>query len=181
MATCTDRRRYSHSGWADCGSAECALSASSSRSAVGAAHERTCARQPLLHGWRTDHLNCARNEPAVGRYLTNAKTAKAILRSPSPDITELNEIVDDILHDDRRASEIIRQTRSLLKKAPFDPQQFDLNEVVRETVDLLSAVAVGRKVALSNFLAPGPTSNHLRPYPTSASHYQLGRQCDGRD
>ncbi len=44
--------------------------------------------------------------------------------------------------------------RSLLKKAPFDPKNFDLNEVVREAVNLLSAVAVGRKVELNSFLAP---------------------------
>jgi C4-dicarboxylate-specific signal transduction histidine kinase len=105
------------------------------------------------------------NQP-LGAILTNAETAKAILTSPSPDITELKEIVDDILHDDRRASEVIRRTRSLLKKAPFDPQQFDLNEVVRETAVLLSAVAAGRKVALSSFLAPVPL-------PIICDHIQL--------
>jgi signal transduction histidine kinase len=40
------------------------------------------------------------NQP-LGAILTNAETVKAILKSPSPDIAELNEIVDDILHDDR--------------------------------------------------------------------------------
>ena len=35
------------------------------------------------------------------------KPQKEILKSPSPDIVELNEIVDDILKDDRRASEVI--------------------------------------------------------------------------
>jgi His Kinase A (phospho-acceptor) domain/ABC transporter substrate binding protein len=93
------------------------------------------------------------NQP-LGSILTNAETAKAILKSPTPDIAELNEIVDDILHDDRRASEFIRRMRSLLKKAPFEPHNFDLNEVVREAVDLLSAVALGRKVELRSFLAP---------------------------
>ena len=93
------------------------------------------------------------NQP-LGAILTNAETADAILKSPTPDIAELKDIVKDILHDDRRASEVIRRMRSLLKKAPFDPKNFDLNEVVRETVDLLSAVAVGRKVELSSFLAP---------------------------
>src|SRR5829696_7031870 len=97
------------------------------------------------------------NQP-LGAILTNAETAKAMLTSPSLDITELNEIVDDILNDDRRASEVSRRPRSLLKKAPFDPQRFDLNDVVRETVDLLSAVAAGRKVELSSFLAPVPLS-----------------------
>ena len=41
--------------------------------------------------------------------------------------------MNDILHDDRRATEVIRRMRSLLKKAPFELKQFDLNEVVRET------------------------------------------------
>ena len=93
------------------------------------------------------------NQP-LGAILTNAETAEAILKSPTPDIVELKDIVKDILHDDRRASEVIRRIRSLLKKAPFDPKNFDLNEVVREVVDLLSAVAVGRKVELDSFLAP---------------------------
>ena len=93
------------------------------------------------------------NQP-LGAILTNAETADAILKSPTPDIVELKDIVKDILHDDRRASEVIRRMRSLLKKAPFDPKKFDLNELVRETVDLLSAVAGGRKVELASFLAP---------------------------
>jgi signal transduction histidine kinase len=93
------------------------------------------------------------NQP-LGAILTNAETADAILKSPTPDIAELKDIVKDILHDDRRASEVIRRMRSLLKKAPFDPKNFDLNEVVREAVNRLSAVAVGRKVELGSFLAP---------------------------
>ena len=41
----------------------------------------------------------------------------------SPDITELKDIVNDILQDDRRATEVIRRMRSLLKKAPFELKQ----------------------------------------------------------
>ena len=93
------------------------------------------------------------NQP-LGAILANAETADAILKSPTPDIAELKDIVKDILHDDRRAGEVIRRMRSLLKKAPFDPKNYDLNEVVRETVNLLSAVAVGRKVELISFLSP---------------------------
>jgi signal transduction histidine kinase len=93
------------------------------------------------------------NQP-LGAILTNAETAQAMLKSPTPDLAELNEIVGDIVRDDRRASEVIRRMRSLLRKAPFDPKNLDLNEVVRETVALLASVAAGRKVELANFPAP---------------------------
>ena len=49
--------------------------------------------------------------------------------------------MNDILQDDRRASEVIRRMRSLLKKAPFELKNLDLNDVVRETVEFLSSLA----------------------------------------
>jgi signal transduction histidine kinase len=62
--------------------------------------------------------------------------------------------VNDILHDDRRATEIIQRMRSLLKKAPFEQKQFDLNEVVQETIRFVSALAVGRKFELASVITP---------------------------
>src|SRR5258708_37064686 len=38
--------------------------------------------------------------------------------------------------------------RSLLKKAPFELKNIDLNDLVRETVEFLSSLAVGRKFEL---------------------------------
>ena len=93
------------------------------------------------------------NQP-LGAILTNAETAKEILKSPSPDIAELNEVVDDILKDDRRATEVIQRMRSLLKKAPFEQKQFDLNEVVQETIRFLSALAVARKFEMVSVITP---------------------------
>ncbi len=93
------------------------------------------------------------NQP-LGSILANAETAQLILKSPSPDIAELNGIVGDILRDDRRASEVIRRMRSLLTKAPFELKKFDLNDVVRETVEFLSSIAVGRKVELVSAITP---------------------------
>ena len=75
----------------------------------------------------------------LGSILTNAETAQAILKSPNPDIAELDEIVDDILKDDRRATEVIRRMRSLLTKAPFELKRLDLNDLVRDTVEFLSS------------------------------------------
>ncbi len=93
------------------------------------------------------------NQP-LGSILTNAETAAAILQSSSPDIAELKDIVKDILQDDRRASEVIRRMRSLLTKAPFELKSLDLNDVARETVEFLSALAVGRKFELVSVITP---------------------------
>jgi len=93
------------------------------------------------------------NQP-LGSILTNTETAQAILKSPNPDIDEVNEILDDILRDDNRATEVIRRMRSILKKAPFEQKQFDLNEVVRETISFFSALAVGRKFQVVSAITP---------------------------
>lgn len=93
------------------------------------------------------------NQP-LGAILVNAETAQAILVSARPDIAELNDIVDDIIQDDRRASEVIRRMRSLLRKAPFETKRLDFNELVQETVDFLAALAVARKFELSSLLTP---------------------------
>jgi signal transduction histidine kinase len=93
------------------------------------------------------------NQP-LGAILTNAETADAILNSPSPDISELKDIVKDILQDDRRAGEVIRRMRSLLKKAPFEVKNVDLNDLVRETVGFFSTLAIGRKFELISMIAP---------------------------
>jgi signal transduction histidine kinase/predicted RNA-binding Zn ribbon-like protein len=93
------------------------------------------------------------NQP-LGSILTNAETAKEILKSPRPDIAELNEIVDDILQDDRRAGEVIRRMRSLLKKTPFEVKNIDLNDLVRETVLFLSALAIAQKFELVSVTIP---------------------------
>ena len=93
------------------------------------------------------------NQP-LGSILTNAETADAILKSPTPDIGELKDIVKDILQDDRRASEVIRRMRSLLKKAPFELKNFDLNDVIGETLGVLSSLTIGRKVELTSSITP---------------------------
>jgi C4-dicarboxylate-specific signal transduction histidine kinase len=93
------------------------------------------------------------NQP-LGAILTNAETAQVILNSPGPDIAELNEIVGDILRDDRRASEVIRRMRSLLAKAPFELKNIDLNDLVRDTVEFLSALVIARKVELVSVITP---------------------------
>ena len=97
------------------------------------------------------------NQP-LGAIQSNAEALELVLSSPSPDIGEIKEITEDILRDQGRASEVIRRLRSMLRKVPFELSDIDLNDVVRETEEFLSALAAGRQVELSNSISPRPLS-----------------------
>jgi signal transduction histidine kinase len=87
------------------------------------------------------------NQP-LGAILTNAETAELILESPSPDLTELKDIVADIRRDDQRASEVIHRMRSFLRRTPFELRDVDLNDIMREVFDFLATQAASSNVAL---------------------------------
>ena len=95
------------------------------------------------------------NQP-LGSILTNAETAQLILKSPAPDLNEIREIILDIHRDDHRASEVIQRLRSLLKKAPFELSDFDVNDLVAETTALLEGLADARAVELESLSAGEP-------------------------
>lgn len=95
------------------------------------------------------------NQP-LGAIRSNAETMELVLSSPSPDIDEIKEIAEDILRDQGRASEVIRRLRSMLRKAPFELGDLDLNDLVGETEEFLSALAAGQQVELHNLISPKP-------------------------
>jgi C4-dicarboxylate-specific signal transduction histidine kinase len=92
----------------------------------------------------------------LGAILANTETAELIVKSPTPNMQEIGEILADIRRDDERASEVIIRLQSLLRKAPFELKNIELNEIVRETMPLLSPVAMAPEVDLDSFIAPTP-------------------------
>jgi signal transduction histidine kinase len=102
------------------------------------------------------------NQP-LGAILTNAETAEIMLNSPSPDLSELKEILADIRRDDLRASEVIHRMRSLLKRMPFETRDIDLNEIMREVFKLISAQASARNIVLE--LQPSPGALYVKGDP----------------
>ena len=87
------------------------------------------------------------NQP-LGSILTNTETAELILRSESPDLNEVSEILADIRRDDLRASEVLRRLRSFVKGTPFEITDIDLNVLMRDVFDFLSIQASARNVTL---------------------------------
>ena len=91
----------------------------------------------------------------LAAILANAEAGKALLKCRNPNVEELGQILNDIQRDDQRATEVIRRLRSLLRKAPFELKADDLNEIVRDTVELLSRLATSREIDLSSETASG--------------------------
>ncbi|MCA1433018.1 sensor histidine kinase [Bradyrhizobium sp. BRP20] len=102
------------------------------------------------------------NQP-LGSILTNAETAELMLRAAQPDLAEIQQILADIRRDDQRASEVIRRLRSVLKKTPFEVKHIELNDTVREAIDLVKALAQGRRITLS--YVPVMTDLHVKGDP----------------
>ena len=102
------------------------------------------------------------NQP-LGSILTNTETAELMLKSSSPDLDEVREILADIRRDDQRASEVIRRLRSVLKKTPFEIKDIDLNETVREAIGFVAARRRRRDIALK--LRPPAASCASRAIP----------------
>lgn len=105
------------------------------------------------------------NQP-LGSILVNAESAQLLLSAPSPNMAELKEIISDIRRDDQRAGEVIRRLRSLLKRAPFELRQIDLNRVVDESLDLVSGLAHARAVTVESAL-------NAEPLPVQGDRIQL--------
>ncbi len=92
------------------------------------------------------------NQP-LGSILGNAEAAALMLNAKSPDLNEMKQIIEDIRRDDNRASEIIRRLRGLLKMQPLEFRIVDLNDAVREVLEILSGLSHERHVSLTSSLA----------------------------
>jgi His Kinase A (phospho-acceptor) domain len=92
------------------------------------------------------------NQP-LGAILNNVEAAALMVASPSPNLEEIKTILGDIKRDDQRASKVIKRLRRLLTRGSFDPQEVDLNEVVKEVLQIVSAQAAARDVMLNSKLA----------------------------
>jgi two-component system sensor kinase FixL len=85
--------------------------------------------------------------------LGNAEAALQLLTQAS-DVTEIEEILRDIIKDDVRAAEVIRRLRSMLARGEIRREPTDLNQVVREVLALAHSDLVTRNVGVTLQLDP---------------------------
>jgi len=78
------------------------------------------------------------NQPLTS-ILSNAQAGRRLLAAEDANLADIGEILDDIARDDRRAADIIQRLRELLQTGTVTHEQFDVNVVLQETIDLLDA------------------------------------------
>jgi signal transduction histidine kinase len=93
------------------------------------------------------------NQPLAG-ILANAQAAQRFLASGRADLDEIRAILADIVADDRRAGEVIRRLRELLRKAAPSRVQLDLNALITEVAKLLGSDALLRGLSIVLDLDP---------------------------
>jgi PAS domain S-box-containing protein len=95
------------------------------------------------------------NQPLTA-ILSNAQVAERLVTRRPVDLHELGEILRDIVNEDRRAGQVIKRLRALLKKEDPQLQRLDLNDVVRDVLTIVHSDLVTRNVEVENRAAPQP-------------------------
>lgn len=76
------------------------------------------------------------NQPLTA-ILSNAQAARRYLESGDTHNDEIRDILDDIVRDDKRASDIIHHLRRMVQKEKTILEPFDLNASIREVTEVL--------------------------------------------
>ncbi len=87
------------------------------------------------------------NQP-LAAILSNAQAALRFMQSGAPDLKELREILDDIVADDRRAAEVIRSMRSMLKSGVNEHHPLSLNNLITEVMPIVRNDAMIRRISV---------------------------------
>jgi len=121
-------------------------------------------RQQLLHSARVAAMGELAASLAheltqpLAAILSNAQAALRLMATQPPDIEEVRASLVDIVDDDKRAADVIKATRTLLKGGESDYALVDANDVVRQVAALTRGEALARDIAINLELAA-----HLPP------------------
>jgi len=133
--------------------------------------EAFAARKEL---WRTDRLlrmgeltaSLAHelNQPLTA-ILSNARAAIRFIKSDKIDMNELTEILEDIAKDDKRAGDIIRGLRAMLRPEEGEHEVININDLLGESIALFNSEAIIRNIAIETRFAeflPSVAANRIQ-------------------
>ncbi len=84
----------------------------------------------------------------LSAILSNAQAAQLLIARDDYDLKTIRDILDSIVQDDKRASEVISRMRALIKKGEFLPEALHANELILEVTKLMQYDLMTRKVRI---------------------------------
>jgi C4-dicarboxylate-specific signal transduction histidine kinase len=94
------------------------------------------------------------NQP-LAAIVTNGNACQRWLASAKPDLAEARAAAARMISEGIRASELIKEIRAFVKKSPPQKVEVEINDVIRETLALVSKELARNQVALQTSLAAG--------------------------
>ncbi len=104
------------------------------------------------------------NQP-LGTIILNGETALGYLAEKAPNLKEVAELVQSIVSDGLRASQVVASVRAMFKKDIPDRTLLDLNDVIHEVLTLLHVELEGHGVVVRISLAerlPRLLADHIQ-------------------
>jgi C4-dicarboxylate-specific signal transduction histidine kinase len=92
------------------------------------------------------------NQP-LAAIVTNGNACRRWLAGPIPNLDEARAAVARMVADGNRANDLIKEIRAFVKKSPPQQTRVEINDLVRETVTLVSRELARNHVALQTDLA----------------------------
>src|SRR2546429_1007697 len=89
----------------------------------------------------------------IAATVSNAQAALRWLGRQPPDLEEVRQALAHIVQDGKRAGDVVGRIRDLIKKAPPREDRLDINEAVREVIELTRSEAAKSGVQVCTELA----------------------------
>jgi two-component system sensor kinase FixL len=106
----------------------------------------------ILLGEMTASIAHEVNQP-ITAVVTGARAGLRWLAAQPPNLDEARQVLDRIVKDGNRASEVISRIRTLVRKSPPQKDRVDINEAIREILALTLSEAQKSRVSLQTQLS----------------------------
>jgi len=94
------------------------------------------------------------NHP-LGAILANAQTARRMLEGPHPDLSELRQIMDDIIAGERRATHYMERVRHVHRNDRLQVEPLEVHSILNIVGNLVRASLLANRISLVIDVEPG--------------------------
>jgi signal transduction histidine kinase len=106
------------------------------------------ASQVMTMGELTASLAHELNQP-LGAILNNAKAARRLLTAKTSDLAEIDAALDDIVRDDARAVDIVRNVRAMFQRGETKMATVDVSQLLHDVARIVNTDARMKEISWS--------------------------------